>query len=100
MSADIPSGLGVVSRTVIALCATLVLQVIMGRLVDRFGPRKTMAAIHIVSAIPSGLDGTVVVTSSEGLLVLRFFIVILGASLIRALCWSTAFFDKVCVISS
>lgn len=70
----------------------------MGPLVDRFGPRKTMAAILIVGAIPSGLAGTV--TSYEGLLVLRFFIGILGASFVPALCWSTAFFDKVCDVSS
>ena len=65
----------------------------MGPLVDRFGPRKTMAAILILGAIPSGLAGTV--TSYEGLLVLRFFIGILGASFVPALCWSSAFFDKV-----
>jgi NNP family nitrate/nitrite transporter-like MFS transporter len=81
------------NSNVIALCATLVLRLISGPIVDRFGPRKTMAAILVLGAIPSGLAGTV--TSYEGLLVLRFFIGILGASFVPCLVWTTCFFDKV-----
>ena len=37
-----------------------------------FGPRKVMAGILVIGAIPSGLAGTV--KSAQGLYVVRFFI--------------------------
>lgn len=44
----------------------------VGPLVDRYGPRKVMAALLVVGAIPSGLAGTV--TTASGLYAIRFFI--------------------------
>ncbi|GAA6003720.1 uncharacterized protein JCM10292_000702 [Rhodotorula paludigena] len=80
------------NSNIVALCATLVCRFIFGPLVDRFGPRITMAIILILGAIPSGLAGTV--TNVGGLYVIRFFIGILGATFVPCLAWTTAFYDK------
>ena len=63
-----------------ALCATLIVRLICGPLVDRFGPRKVMAGLLIIGAIPSGLAGTV--NSVGGLYAVRFFIGILGSTFV------------------
>ncbi|GJN90906.1 hypothetical protein Rhopal_003920-T1 [Rhodotorula paludigena] len=80
------------NSNIVALCATLVCRFIFGPLVDRFGPRITMAIILILGAISSGLAGTV--TNVGGLYVIRFFIGILGATFVPCLAWTTAFYDK------
>lgn len=53
------------NSNIVSLCATLLVRLIAGPLVDRYGPRKVMAGILVVGAIPSGLAGTV--TSASGL---------------------------------
>ncbi|KAG8732760.1 hypothetical protein FRC10_000619, partial [Ceratobasidium sp. 414] len=66
------------NSNVIALLATLLVRLVVGPLVDRFGPRKVMAALLILGAIPSGLAGTA--TKASHLYVIRFFIGILGGT--------------------
>jgi MFS family permease len=56
-----------------------------------FGPRKVMATLLILGAIPSGLAGTV--STANGLYVVRFFIGILGGTFVACQAWTTAFFD-------
>ncbi|KAF8641372.1 hypothetical protein AX16_009993 [Volvariella volvacea WC 439] len=85
----------VANSNVIALTATLVVRVFVGPLVDHFGPRKVMAALLIIGAIPSGLAGTA--HNAETLYVLRFFIGILGATFVPCQAWTSAFFYKNCV---
>ncbi|GAA5821556.1 hypothetical protein JCM3770_006822 [Rhodotorula araucariae] len=80
------------NSNVVALLATLVCRFAFGPLVDRFGPRLTMAAILVMGAIPSGLAGTI--SSVNGLYAIRFFIGILGATFVPCLAWTTAFYDK------
>lgn len=81
------------NSNIVSLCSTLLVRAIVGPLVDRmspflaiivlrkrshcylsagFGPRKVMAGLLIIGAIPSGLAGTV--SSAQGLYVIRFFI--------------------------
>ncbi|KAI0086011.1 major facilitator superfamily domain-containing protein [Irpex rosettiformis] len=79
------------NSNIISLCATLVVRLIVGPLVDRFGPRKVMAGILLVGSIPSGLAGTI--SSAQGLHVVRFFIGILGGTFVPCQAWTTAFFD-------
>ncbi|KAF9219483.1 nitrate transporter [Gyrodon lividus] len=79
------------NSNIISLCATLVVRAITGPLVDRFGPRKVMAALLVLGAIPSGLAGTV--STANGLYTIRFFIGILGATFVTCQAWTTAFFD-------
>ncbi|EKM57612.1 uncharacterized protein PHACADRAFT_206503 [Phanerochaete carnosa HHB-10118-sp] len=79
------------NSNIVSLCSTLVVRAIVGPLVDRFGPRKVMAGLLIVGAIPSGLAGTV--SSAQGLYVIRFFIGILGGTFVPCQAWTTAFYD-------
>ncbi|THG93793.1 hypothetical protein EW026_g7541, partial [Hermanssonia centrifuga] len=76
---------------IVSLSATLLLRIIIGPLVDRFGPRLTMASILLVGAIPSALAATV--TTPSGLYIIRFFIGILGATFVPCQAWTTAFYD-------
>ncbi|KAF8749403.1 Nitrate transporter [Rhizoctonia solani] len=83
-------------------------QVVVGPLVDRYGPRKVvptsirflrsltidqvMASLLVLGAIPSGLAGTA--TKASHLYAIRFFIGILGGTFVPCQAWTTAFFDK------
>jgi len=80
------------NSNIVALCATLIVRWVMGPAVDRFGPRKCMAAMLIIGAIPSGLAGTV--KNAGGLYTVRFFIGILGGTFVPCQVWTTTFFDK------
>ena len=71
------------------------MRVILGPLVDRFGPRKCMAAILVLGAIPSGLAGTAF--NAQALYVIRFFIGILGGTFVMCQAWTSAFYDKAVV---
>ena len=57
-----------------------------------FGPRKVMASLLVLGAIPSGLAGTA--HSANGLYIIRFFIGILGGTFVTCQAWTTAFFDR------
>ncbi|KAI4107342.1 MAG: hypothetical protein L6R37_001703 [Teloschistes peruensis] len=80
------------NSNIIALCATLLVRLVAGPSCDRFGPRWTFAGCLLLGAIPTALAGTV--TSAAGLMVLRFFVGILGGSFVPCQVWSTGFFDK------
>ncbi|KAA8894893.1 major facilitator superfamily domain-containing protein [Sphaerosporella brunnea] len=82
----------VANSNILALVATLIVRLIVGPLCDRFGPRYVFAGVLLSGAIPTVLAGTV--TSAAGLMVVRFFIGILGASFVPCQVWSTGFFDK------
>ncbi|KAF9239852.1 major facilitator superfamily domain-containing protein [Melanogaster broomeanus] len=79
------------NSNVVSLCATLIVRIFSGYFVDRFGPRKVMACLLILGAIPSGLAGTV--STANGLYIVRFFIGILGGTFVPCQAWTTAFFD-------
>ncbi|KAH8091841.1 nitrate transporter [Cristinia sonorae] len=80
------------NSNIVSLCATLIVRLIVGPLVDRYGPRRVMAALLVIGAIPSGLAGTVH-TAGE-LYTIRFFIGILGGTFVPCQAWTTVFFDK------
>ncbi|KAG6371835.1 nitrate transporter [Boletus reticuloceps] len=80
------------NSNVVALCATLLVRVLAGPLIDQYGPRKVMAGLLFLGAIPSGLAGTVY--TANGLYVIRFFIGILGGTFVPCQAWTTVFFDK------
>ncbi|OCH89835.1 nitrate transporter [Obba rivulosa] len=80
------------NSNIVSLCATLLVRVVVGPLVDRYGPRQVMAWLLILGAIPSGLAGTI--HNARGLYVVRFFIGILGGTFVPCQAWTTAFFDK------
>lgn len=70
----------------------MVVRLIIGPLCDRFGPRICFAGVLLAGAVPTAMAG--LVTDATGLIVLRFFIGILGASFVPCQVWSTGFFDK------
>ncbi|KAK7449734.1 hypothetical protein VKT23_013209 [Stygiomarasmius scandens] len=96
------------NSNIISLLATLVVRIVVGPLVDgmdffwiedsnldgpftAYGPRKVMAGLLILGAIPSGLPG--VISSAGGLYAVRFFIGILGGTFVCCQAWTTVFFD-------
>ncbi|KAG2006712.1 nitrate transporter [Coprinopsis cinerea AmutBmut pab1-1] len=85
----------VANSNIVALLATLGVRFAVGPLVDRYGPRKVMAWLLILGAIPSGLAGTA--HNATTLYVIRFFIGILGGTFVPCQAWTSAFFDKNCV---
>ncbi|KAI9641005.1 hypothetical protein NHQ30_010432 [Ciborinia camelliae] len=82
----------IANSNIIALVATLLVRLVAGPCCDRFGPKVTFAGCLLLGAIPTALAGTV--TNATGLMVLRFFIGILGGSFVPCQAWTTGFFDK------
>ena len=82
----------IANSNVLALVATFIVRLSAGAACDRFGPRWTFVALLIVGAIPTALAGAV--SGAAGLLVLRFFIGILGGTFVPCQVWTTGFFDK------
>ncbi|KAJ7433452.1 nitrate/nitrite porter [Mycena galericulata] len=80
------------NSNIIALASTLAVRFVVGPLVDRYGPRKVMAGLLVIGAIPSGLAGTA--HNAQTLYVLRFFIGILGGTFVPCQAWTSCFFDK------
>ncbi|PCH33008.1 nitrate transporter [Wolfiporia cocos MD-104 SS10] len=81
----------IANSNIVSLCSTLVARVAVGPLVDLYGPRKVMAGILVIGAIPSGLAGTI--DSASGLYIVRFFIGFLGATFVPCQAWTSVFFD-------
>ena len=82
----------VANSNIIALTATLLVRLVAGPACDRYGPRLTFCACLLVGAIPTALAGTA--QKATDLMVIRFFVGILGASFVPCQVWSTGFFDK------
>ncbi|KAF2084569.1 nitrate transporter [Saccharata proteae CBS 121410] len=82
----------IANSNIIALVATLLVRLVAGTCCDHFGPRWTFAGCLLIGAIPTFLAGAVY--NSTGLIVLRFFIGILGGSFVPCQVWTTGFFDK------
>ncbi|CAO1613682.1 unnamed protein product [Sympodiomycopsis kandeliae] len=75
-----------------SLGGTAIVRVFAGYFVDRFGPRKVMASLLILGAVPTALMATV--TNVGGLEAARFFISILGGNFVPCQAWTSTFFDK------
>ncbi|KAK7546704.1 major facilitator superfamily domain-containing protein [Phyllosticta citricarpa] len=82
----------IANSNIIALVATLLVRLVAGTACDRFGPRWTFAGCLLIGAVPTFLAGTVY--NAAGLMVLRFFVGILGGSFVPCQVWTTGFFDK------
>lgn len=85
----------VANSNILASTATILVLCVVGPLIDYYGPRKVMAGLLFLGAIPSGLVGTV--HTSATLYVVRFSMGILGATFVPCLAWTSAFFDTNCV---
>ncbi|EAW22109.1 MFS transporter [Aspergillus fischeri NRRL 181] len=82
----------VANSNIVALLGTLLMRFIAGPLCDRFGPRYVFVGCLLCGAVPTAMAG--LVTSPQGLIALRFFIGILGATFVPCQVWCTGFFDK------
>lgn len=80
------------NSNIMGLTGTLVVRLAAGPLCDRFGPRYVFIGCLLAGAIPTAMAG--LVTTPRGLIALRFFIGILGASFVPCQVWCTGFFDK------
>ncbi|SOV07019.1 related to nitrate transporter [Ustilago sp. UG-2017a] len=86
------SSVQVTHSNMASLGGTAIVRLIAGPASDRFGPRKVMATLLILGAIPSGLAA--VVGNASGLYAVRFFISILGATFVTCQAWVSTFYDK------
>ena len=75
-----------------SVAATLLVRLTAGTACDRFGARWVFAVLLLAGAIPTALAGAV--NSVGGLIAIRFFIGILGGSIVPCQIWTTGFFDK------
>eukprot|EP00127_Corallochytrium_limacisporum_P007475 Clim_evm20s252 gene=Clim_evmTU20s252 len=75
-----------------AVSATIVVRVLIGPLCDKFGPRRVMACLMIAGAIPVFLSG--LVNSATDLVVVRFFIGILGGTFVPCQFWTSLMFSS------
>ncbi|OCK83563.1 nitrate transporter-like protein [Lepidopterella palustris CBS 459.81] len=82
----------IANSNIVALTATLLMRAACGPLCDRFGPRLVFVGCLLAGAIPTALAGTI--HNASGLIVLRFFVGILGTTFVPCQVWSTGFFDK------
>lgn len=82
----------VANSNLASLGGTAIVRIFSGYFVDRYGPRKVMAVLLVVGAIPTALMPTV--SSIGGLETVRFFISLLGGTFVPCQAWTTTFFDK------
>ncbi|KAL2868794.1 MFS transporter [Aspergillus lucknowensis] len=82
----------VANSNIVALLGTFVMRFVAGPLCDRFGPRLVFVGLLLCGSIPTAMAG--LVTSPQGLIALRFFVGILGATFVPCQVWCTGFFDK------
>lgn len=75
-----------------AVSSTIFFRVLVGLVADKVGPKKVMGMLLIIGAIPIGLSG--LVNNYEGLLSVRFFIGILGATFVPCQLWTSNMFHK------
>src|SRR6266542_2304874 len=73
-----------------SVSSTIIFRIIVGPLCDRIGPKRVMAVLLMLGAIPVGLTG--LVTSPLGLIIVRFFVGILGATFVPCQFWTTQMF--------
>nr|CAG8540056.1 11843_t:CDS:2 [Entrophospora candida] len=80
------------STNIAAVSSTILFRICAGPLTDRIGPKRVMGLLLIAGSIPIGLSG--LVTGFEGLVVVRIFIGILGATFVPCQTWTTHMFNR------
>ncbi|ORY92011.1 major facilitator superfamily domain-containing protein [Syncephalastrum racemosum] len=80
----------VYDSNVTAVAATIIARLFVGPLCERFGPRRVMATLLFIGAIPTALSG--LISSGGSLIALRFVIGIMGACFVPCQFWATQMF--------
>ncbi|UJR11799.1 hypothetical protein I4U23_015979 [Adineta vaga] len=82
----------IANSNIIALLATFLVRLFVGPLCDRYGPRYVMIGCLLAGAIPTAL--TPLIKDATGLIIIRFFVGILGGTFVPCQVWTSQFFDK------
>jgi len=80
------------SSNIAAVSSTILFRILVGPLTDRIGPKRVMGLLLMLGAIPIGLSG--LVTTFDGLIAVRIFIGILGATFVPCQAWTTHMFNR------
>ncbi|KAF9972593.1 High-affinity nitrate transporter 2.1 [Actinomortierella ambigua] len=79
------------NANITSVSATILSRLMIGPICDRYGPRKAMAGLLLYGAIVIGISG--LVTDANGLITLRFFIGIIGATFVPCQYWASKMFS-------
>ena len=74
-----------------SISATIFVRFVVGPFCDRFGPRRVMSGLLIVGAFPLAFSG--LIGNATGLIVVRFFIGVLGGAFIPCQFWTSVMFN-------
>ncbi|KAF9159634.1 High-affinity nitrate transporter 2.1 [Actinomortierella ambigua] len=74
-----------------SVSATILARIIVGPLCDRYGPRRVMAGILLYGALTISMTG--LVSSGPGLITIRFFIGMIGATFVPCQYWASKMFS-------
>lgn len=80
------------TSSIVSVCGTIVMRIVLGPMCDKYGPRITMAIVLLAGAIPTGLTG--LVNNATGLIIVRLFIGLIGSSFVMCQYWTTTMFTK------
>ncbi|KAG0329007.1 High-affinity nitrate transporter 2.1 [Podila horticola] len=75
-----------------SVSATILARLVIGPLCDRYGPRKAMAGLLLFGSITIGLAG--LASDANGLIIVRFFIGIIGAAFVPCQYWASRMFSS------
>ncbi|PWZ01234.1 MFS general substrate transporter [Testicularia cyperi] len=82
----------VTNANMASLGGTAIVRLAAGPACDRYGPRKVLATLLILGAIPSGMAA--LVTNIQGLEAVRFFISLLGGTFVATTAYTATFFNS------
>ncbi|KFH65141.1 hypothetical protein MVEG_08622 [Podila verticillata NRRL 6337] len=74
-----------------SVSATILARLIIGPLCDRYGPRKAMVGLLLLGSITIGSAG--LASDAKGLIIVRFFIGIVGAAFVPCQYWASQMFS-------
>ena len=80
------------TANIVGVGGTIFMRFLMGPLCDKFGARILMAGMLCVASFPTACIGTV--NSANGLIILRLFIGIAGATFVPCQYWASRMFTK------
>ena len=81
----------IANSNIIGLLATFLVRLVVGPLCDRYGPRYVMIGCLVLGAIPTAF--TPLIRNSTDLVIIRFFVGILGGTFVPCQVWTNQFFD-------
>jgi len=80
------------NSNILSLLSTLIVRLVIGPVVDAFGPRWTLAALLVLGAVPSSL--VPLIRNVSGMFAARFFIGLLGGTFVPCQVWAVSFFSQ------